>query len=272
MAIITEPPELTVKAGGNGNGSGSTVAETLGLDPGIKGVSVNVMTPQLELPGEAVEKTTKFLRSYAGFLKDRTDSYVDRVAELAEAKRRNGDALTRAGGPTTFLNYSYWNGFTAGPFQIYTDPAWRPGKIIAAGELAIMLGVVFVNPAPDLLGGGIPGTVALSGHNYRVRFETINLTTVNNELDFTFAGTFGAFPPALNFFLAFFVPANPGLNPNLYETNMTADITDAGQPFALVSTDHYDPDTEPGFFFISGTAGPEIQHDRACRYLVYNPV
>jgi hypothetical protein len=221
---------------------------------------INVMESSVELSPEVEQKAGRFMDNYLSLLKKQTDAYVNRMAEPQEG------APLKAAGPMTFLGYQYWNLLTVGPVQFIGNPPWRPNKIIAAGELTLMLGVVWVNPAPDP-GGGIPGTVALGGRPYRIRFETINLTNVTNGPDATFAGTFPPVP-GIHFFPWFFVPGDPGPNPYLLQTHLTADITQMAQPFAAFGTWHLDVDTEPAFLGMP-TQGPHWEHDAPCRYLVY---
>lgn len=214
-----------------------------------------------EVSPEVEEKAAYFMDNYLGFLKERTEAYVHRMADLkAEgATAELSEARTR-------LGYQYWNVLTVGPIQFFGDPPWRPSKIIAAGEWTLLLGVVWVNPAADP-GGGVPGTVVLGGRDYRVRFETVNLTTVSNGPDRTFTGTFPPVP-GIHFFPWYFRAGDPGINPNLYQTHLTADITNVAQPFAAFSTWHLDLDSEPGFLGLPSQYA-RWTYDQPCRYLVY---
>jgi len=221
---------------------------------------INVMESSVEVTPEVEAKAAHFMDNYLGRLKKQTDAYVNRMAEPTDS------AALKAGAPVTFLGYQYWNLLTIGPIQFFGNPPWRPNKIIAAGELTLLLGVVWVNPAPDP-GGGIPGTVALGGRPYRIRFETINLTNVTNGPDATFAGVFPPVP-GIHLFPWFFVPGDPGPNPYLLQTFLTADITQMAQPFAAFGTWHLDVDTEPTFLG-RPAQGPHWDFDAPCRYLVY---
>jgi hypothetical protein len=224
-------------------------------------VDLEAREAAVEVSPEVKEKAAHFMDNYMSFLKERTESYVQRMADL----KAQGPAA-ELGGPITALGYQYWNVLTLGPIQFFGNPPWRPSRIIAAGELALILGVVWVNPAPDP-GGGVPGTVVLGGRNYRIRFESINLTNVTNGPDRPFVGQFPAVP-SIHFFPWFFVPNDPGINPALYQTYLTADITNVAQPFAAFSTWHFDPDQEPGFLGLPNQPGG-WEHDRPCQYLVY---
>lgn len=208
---------------------------------------------------EIREKATQFVENYAGFLQERTEAYVKRLA--APGPKPEIGAPVLAGG------YQYWNCLTIGPVQFYGNPPYRPSKIIRQDELTLMLGVVWINPANGP-GGSLPGTVVLGGRDYRVVFESINLSDVVNGPDGVFSGTFGNPADVVNLFWWWFTPADPGPEPNLYETTLTADIAQSGQPLAAFSTWHYDIDEEPPFLMVPA-AGPHWQFERPARFLVY---
>jgi len=222
----------------------------------------------VEVSPEVEEKAAYFMDNYLTSLKQYTEAYVNRMADLKAriADRKAADATAELSEVRTRLGYQYWNVLTIGPLQFFGDPPWRPNRIIAAGEVALILGVVWVNPAADP-GGGVPGTVVLGGRDYRIRFETINLTSVTNGPDATFTGTFPPVP-GIHVFPWFFVPRDPGPNPYLFQTHLTADITNIAQPFAAFGTWHLDPDSEPGFLGLPTQRGG-FEHDVPCQYLVY---
>lgn len=209
-----------------------------------------------QVPEHILAKADRLISNYKAHLLEMTEAYVQRMEAATETSE-----LGLASG------YQYWDCLTAGPFQFYNDPPYRPSKIIAAGEWTLIIGVVWVNPA-NSDGGGLPGTVVLGDRNYRVSFETINLSTVANGPDRRFTGKFGNTANVVNVFYWWFRPQDPGINPALYETNLTADIVQIGQPMAAFSTWHFDPDVEPGFLG-RPTVGPGWQHDIPMRYMVY---
>jgi hypothetical protein len=134
--------------------------------------------------------------------------------------------------------------------------------------VALVLAVLFINPASNIF-NPISATTILGGRDFRVRFEQVDLTNVSNGPDFTFVGTFPATAPVITFFPFFFVAPNPGANPQLIETNVTADITNLAQPFAAFATNHLDLDEDPGFLGIPPVP-PQLQYDIPLRYLVYS--
>jgi hypothetical protein len=130
-----------------------------------------------------------------------------------------------------------------------------------------MLGVVWINPLNGP-GGSLPGTIVLGARHYRVRFETVNVSNVTDGPDAMFAGVFSSPAPIVSVYPFWFVPADPGPNPRLYETTLTCDIVEGGQPMAAFSTWHVDLDSEPPFLGLPGVP-PGLQYDIPARYLVY---
>jgi hypothetical protein len=155
-----------------------------------------------------------------------------------------------------------------GPIQFFGDPPYRPAKIIAAGQLAYFLGVIWINPL-NSPGGGIPGTVALGSRTHISFFETVNLTNVSNGPDFVSPGTFPGPAPVITVVPWFFIAPNPGPRPTIYETHFAVDIAQPGQPFAALATWHLDVDFEPAFLGVP-PAWPQWRHDIPARYLVYS--
>lgn len=256
--LIREPEKITVKLTG-GDGGTTVVKEKSSILVNKNGnIIVNPMTPQVEIPADINEKALTFMDSYYRYLQARTDAYIERSAN------GNGELQQEAGEPV-YLGYQFWNALTVGPIQFTWNPPYRPSKIIAAGELTLMLGVVWINPAPF---GPFSGRIILGGRNYRTRFETINLSNVSNGPSAMFTGHFSAPAPTINFFPWWFIPGDPGQNPDLYETTLTADITDPAQPFAAFSTWHQDLDVEPGFLG-RPTRWPEWQYDVPAKFMVY---
>jgi len=216
----------------------------------------------IEVPTDVLDRVRNFVEGYTTSLEAKTEAFA-RSVEAAKAGPK-----TEAADPVLPGGYQYWNILSLGPFQAFGPVGpYRPSKIIAAGELAWMSAVVWINPLAGP-GGSLPGTTVLGSRPWRLRFETINLSTVTNGPDATFIGTFSGPAPIVSVFTWFFIPGDPGINPNLYETNVTIDITNPAQPFAGFATWHFDPDIEPGFLGIP-TVGPRLQHDIPARYLVY---
>jgi hypothetical protein len=216
---------------------------------------VMIESPQAGVSEEMMQKAQVFVDRVVSRLQNQTDDYVMRMSTRIEA------------GTPVISGYQYWNCLTIGPIQFIGNPPYLPNKIVRAGNPAFMIGIVWVNPAPGP-GASLPGTTVLGGRPYRVRFESLNLSTVSDGPDATFSGTFSSPAPVITPFLWAMPTPDPGVNPALLEINLTADITLGGQPFAAFSTWHFDLDTEPGFLGLP-TQGPETQFERPARILVY---
>jgi hypothetical protein len=217
---------------------------------------VMVQAPEIEVSEDVKDKAQVFI-----------DAYRKRLTHATEAFAHRQEAEIEAGEPQLPLGYQYWNCLTVGPIQFFGNPPYRPGKIIAAGEACLLLGVIWINPVNGP-GGSLPGTIVLGGRPWRARFEGIDLTSVANGPDFTYAGVFASPAPVVTL-LPYWMPTpDPGINPRLYEMNFTADVTLPGQPFAAFSTWHLEPDMEPGFLGL-GPVGPQWQFERPARFLIY---
>lgn len=256
-AVKPKAQVMTVEAGAI-DAAKQPTSITTGPLAKVVPLKIETMPTQLEIPAEIDEKACRFIENYERMLQERTEAYCERMQEVMQPE---------AGGPVLAAGYQYWNCLTVGPIQFFANPPYRPAKIIAAGELTLMLGVVWINPSNGP-GGSLPGTDVLGARHYRVRFEAINLSNVTNGPDATFTGAFASPAPVVNVFPHWFMPADPGINPSLYESTLTADITEMGQPFAAFSTWHLDLDSEPGFLG-RPTVGPQWQYDMPARYLVY---
>jgi hypothetical protein len=215
---------------------------------------------EVEVPAEIEEKAAHFIDNYKGFLKERTEAYKHRAAE----------PQAEAGGPVLASGYQYWNCLLVGPIQFYRDPPYRPSNIIAGGEASLMLGIVWINPANGP-GGSLPGTVVFGGRKCNWRFETINLSHVQNEPNKGGMLTLDNPAKSIYIFRWWRTWPNPGYTPNLYETYFTADIVEAGQPFAAFSTWHYSIDREPGFLAAGYDvpSRPPGMYEGPARFLVY---
>lgn len=229
---------------------------------------VVIEAPETEASAEILQKADVFIDRMVKKIEEQTEAYAMRVSVEIEAGRPESGAPMLPGG------YQYWNCLTIGPIQFFRNPPYRPGKIVAAGEACLMLGLIWVNPALGP-GASLPGTTVLGGRPFRARFEGINLTTVANGPDRTFTGTFSSPAPVVTRLRWFMPTPDPGVNPALYEVNLTADVTLGGQPFAAFSTWHYDPDYEPEFLRYTPWDRPTVsahwQFERPARFLIYRP-
>ncbi|MFI0453691.1 hypothetical protein [Actinomadura sp. 6N118] len=214
-----------------------------------------------------IERLAPGVEKYLEFLRTGSDAPEESAAGTTEAAAvaRIGDAVS----PICPL-YVPFDVVAIGPIQTFGSPpgqAIPPHKVIGHTENALILAVVFVNPLSSAACGYfMPPTTQLSGRDFRVRLEQVNLSTVANGPDDTFTGTFTGLPLTLAPFLI--SGADPGPNPNLFEANITVDIDDPQQPFAAFATNVLDLDNDPAFAGIPAQPAG-FKHRIPIRYLVY---
>ena len=209
------------------------------------------------LPPDVQAKAKQWVNGYKAKLVAQTNEYLAKAA---------AGVATQAG-EIVVSGYLHWDIVTISPIQFTGFPPFQPSRIIGSNEAALLLAVLFINPA--IGPGGLSATTILGGRNFRVRFEQVNLTDVTDGPDFTFVGAFPPLAPALSLFPVVIVAPNPGANPRLVELNVTADITNLAQPFAAFATHHINIDAEPGFLGIPAVGAPRLVHEIPLRYLIY---
>lgn len=226
----------------------------------------------IEVSDEARERAAELSQAYADRVLTTSRALAHRLEETQTRQEPQGlqvpGMAPQAGGPITYTGYQYWNCLLAGPYQIVGDPPFRPGNIITAGEPALFIALIWVNPLLSP-GGGLAGTTVLGGREYRACFETVDITDVQNGPDWSLTQTFGSPANVVTTIPWFFRAPDPGPSkPKIYETHFAVDVTLPGQPFAAMATWHYDPNSDPGFMMVP-SVGPQWQHDVPARYLVH---
>ncbi len=204
-----------------------------------------------EVPADRQERARAWADGYTARLQQSVDRYT---AALQPAPG------PRIGEPTvgSYVAFDIW---ATTPIQFGGPPPYRPGKIIAAGEWALIFAALFVNSLVDIPRGfAVPPTVQLGGRTYRVRMEQIDLTNVADGPDDTRQATFTAPAPVITPLFFWFMPTDPGPNPRLVEANFTADIVGMAQPYAAFATEILDVDETP----------PRFRQCCPVRYLVYS--
>ena len=231
---------------------------------------------QVDVPDEVRERADEQMAEYRTRLLQATETYPHRLQEWKDRQDPQGPGpapqsasqiVPQAGEPEIPGGYKYWDSLLAGPYQVVDTPPYRPGNIIAAGEWAFFIGVIWVNPHHSP-GGGLPGTNFLADREYRACFETLNISDAveGRELDVT--DRFDSPADVLTLIPWFFRPTDPGPKPRILETHFAVDLTLSGMPFATLATWHLDPNAEPGFLFVPPVSA-QLQHDLPARYLVY---
>ncbi|MEZ4658903.1 MAG: hypothetical protein R2911_15160 [Caldilineaceae bacterium] len=222
---------------------------------------------------------------------------VEKLTAEYEAEMQEEGVAEAVAGPTTRVRghrpYMWWNIVVAGPFQrARRNGPFLPAKIFQNSEPAFIVGGIWMNRNPiNWAPTGPSAASIMAAFNMRIRFETMNLTTVTDGPD---PAPVDMNPihaaPGRSYFKTFYrqigrghFPAPPNGHPNLYELNVTADITEtAPQEFAGFSTWVYDPDLEPPFYAppfgrfglrVPGGRRPAVhpgwQYDVPMRFMVY---
>ncbi|MDJ0693010.1 hypothetical protein [Mastigocoleus sp. MO_188.B34] len=206
-------------------------------------------------------------------LTKQTDEYTKRAMAMARGEGLEIAEPISIGGP---VPYPWFNVILAGPFQpLLPGGPFLPQKVIRAGEPAFMIGIVWRNPVGVNWDPTAPqANVLMAAYNLRVWLETCNVTTCGNGPDF---GPINFAPLGGGFLNGFIQPINFPVpqqgRPNLYEMNLTADVSGpvGGLPFAGYATWVFNPDLEPAIFppFIRPGVPPHWDYDKPARFLVY---
>jgi len=261
--------EIIVSNGNGGNGNGGTLTR---VEAGKKNIRVAYAKGLKRAPAELVERYESMLDERAARLKERIKANVEKALELATKKYRTAE-------PVHDFNpsYKWWDVFVEGPIQDLNLPAFRPHKIIRSNETALFNVYVVKNPNP--MYGGPSALTVLCGRPFRLRAITCNLSTcgcgpsvsVDSAFDFDTVQSFG---------LVLQFPAAPQGEPDLYEVNVTLDVTDAfQQPDAGFATRLSDIDDDPSMntqFTFPNTQiladiaqPPHVHEELPMRFLVY---
>jgi len=235
-------------------------------------ITIEVAGGGKQPPAEIQEKAKLIKEQITARIVKSTNDWKEKKLTAAKTpKPAAADSVLSSG-------YMYWNVLTDGPYQDFVDAPYRPSKVIAWGEWAVLWAGIWINPLTSD-GGGFSGTTVLGTRKYNAYFESINLTNVTDGPDLHIADTFTGPAPVITWLPWYFGPdsfPDPGPRPHLYEVNFTIDIEDLGQPLAAFNTWHYDPDFESAFSgfepFVPPVPylGPLLQHDRPARFLVYH--
>jgi hypothetical protein len=229
--------------------------------------SVSIVDPELKAePQPQVPQGAEEWRQAA----ERTlMAKVEEYASKMDARHRAGEDRQQLGEPTVGT-YVALDVLAYSPIQQITFPPYEPSRIIAANEDAVIWALVFINPTVDVgQGFAVPATVQLGGRRLRVRLEQVNMSDLTNGPDQTFALTLSSPAPSLIWVPFQFTATDPGVNPDLFEANVTVDIADPAQPYAAFATHHVSVDADPGFLGIPPQEGWQLLHNIPMRYLVY---
>jgi hypothetical protein len=208
------------------------------------------------------------------------EAYTHAAVESGQKKVAEVHAQQQAGiaiaDPVTFVGGTYYQWcdlFVAGPFQsILPTGPFLPTRVLRSGEAAVMLAILWRNPAP--IGGGFGPSAAqvMSPFEFQVKAHGITINTG--------AGTPDVTPPPQVFGPGFVnivpftiptLPAPPDGDPRLLEYHVTFDVKSVGvglPPFAGFATRWFNPDFQPPFLGLPGI-NPGFIEEAPVRVLVY---
>jgi hypothetical protein len=219
-------------------------------------------------PDADLAKATQWANDYLGKLTTRTNERLANVTRPNGAVSSNGEFGPKIGEPTVGP-YVAFDVASTSPIQFTGLPPYQPSKVIAAGEAAILIAFMWINPVPDPLHGfAVPPTVQLGGRGWRLTLDLADITTLTSA-KLAQTGTYGAPAPSLSVAIFPLPTPDPGADAAVYEANLTFDITDPGQPYAAFATNFFDVDDDPGFLFVP-PAVAQWRHELPNRYLVYH--
>lgn len=218
---------------------------------------------RLNVSQDVQDAADAWIENYKGTLIGRGEQYLQRLAG------QSSDGAASLGEPTV-NDYVSFDVVAVSPIQFLSLPPYAPNKIVAAGELMLLLAVQWINPQVDVANGfAIPATVQLGGRILRLSFDQLNLTTATAGPNFVHHIPLPSPAPAF-IIAAQFVLAPPVGTPQLIEVNVTSDIENPAQPYAAFATWHEDVDTDlPWFMGFPPTVLPGLRHDVPMRYMVY---
>ena len=217
---------------------------------------------------ELIESHLAEMDAFVASLKDRTEQYVKRAME--KAKTGPSSVELEIGGPIgqVYPLYPWWNLLIVGPFQTTGGVQLLPRKILRPGT-SLIWALLWRNPAPiDWVAGNPSAAEIMNGRDFSLWAEMINLTNVTDGPDIQIVGSFSV-GNYLDAYALYFNPPTPVQGkPDLYEVNVTLDITEDSQPMAGFATWVFDLDTEPGFLGLP-TVPAHWHYEKPMRFLVY---
>jgi hypothetical protein len=258
LSLEIENQEVSGTGTANGyeeySSSGVSVMTAAELGAKIEG-------PQVQAPGHVQAGVENILKQ----MKAKMAGHVGKNVQKALMANGQGPQVM-AGEVVDDAGYEYWDILAISPQQFIAPPfTFRPHKVVAGGEFVLLTAVLFINPLATT-GGGPSATTHLGGRDFRIRFEQVDLTNVANGADFTLVGQFSPIAPVISIFSVLTLAPNPGPNPQLVELNVTADITNPGQPYAAFATQWFDIENDPGWP-VPRQGG--LRNPVPLRYLVY---
>lgn len=266
------PEEMIISGNGNesGNGGDANMAGAENATYKRLAVARGTQVPNKEL----LERYDSLLEAYAGKLENVIQHQARKastgVTGDAGAGIELGEVISGGGyGPYYKGYYKWWDVFVVGPIQNISHPPFLPHKIISGGEYAFFFVFVVKNPLPTP-GGGPSALTLLQCRKFQLNAELMNLTNVTNGPDIQINSEFNG-RVVQPYLMVFRAPYPKDGKPDLYEINVTADVTDCPQPFAAFATRILDIDRDPDGlpFPLDARKGPHVHDEQPMRFLVY---
>lgn len=215
--------------------------------------------------------------------------YADTLAEKFKTRSKiyvkNAKELKREGPKEIFVSeeapvndtswwppYPWWNIFLVGPIQwVKEDPeSLKPAKILVYGKDIYFIVFVWRNSAGIKWTGGPSAQRLMSGQPFRINFEIINLTKVQqgSEPEPAISDTFSDF---LQWYVVKLpVQTQPSRErPDLYHLYATIDLSgQQEQQMSGFSTWLFEPEIEPVWWMLPSQT-PKLQMDVPAQFMIY---
>lgn len=258
-----------VVSNGNGNGNGSNGGALATVETATTLERMAFAEGSQRPSEELLERYESILDAYAKKVQDRIELNVKKAIALAKQGPQAGIELAEpinVGPPL----YKWWDVFVVGPIQNITLPPFLPHKIIADNERAFFLAFVVKNPLPMF--GGPSALTVMNGRRFNLNAHFCNLTTCSAGPRIRIRSRFNT-SVVQPFLLVFNPPTAQQGRPDLYEVNITVDVTEFQQPMAGFATRILDIDTDPDGlpFPLDAAKGPHVHDEQPMRFLVYRP-
>ena len=242
-------------------------------------------------PKETLDAIDTLVKDAEQALARGTEEYGRQYNELVKKAKASiakaGDSTAELAGPvTSFLGFRYqWFDLIAvGPFQqVQPLGPFAPARVIRSGELAILLAAVWRNPFALPFGPNPSAAQIMTGMQYTVRGQTVNVNDVSNGPDLgSVLNTFGAGNVNVHPLVIPSVSAPPDGSPRMLDISLTIDVRSGASglpPFAGYASRWLQLDSAPPFVFpfipnvgpvvVPGT-NPGFVNDTPVRVLIYS--
>lgn len=221
---------------------------------------------------QLVEHHLTSLNGCKDFLTGKTGAYVKKSLEIVAQGHENHKSPGTDGVEKLPVPYPWWLLFIAGPFQRLEHSFHEhcfPQKSIQSGW-AFFWCFLWRNPAPVDWVNGLPSAAELmSGKSYHICVETLNFSQVAKgpEIDLNSKFCLDDCMEAMLFVFNFSPPAQR--RREIYQMNVTAEMTEAELPLIAFANSINDLSLEPSFLFEPENSTRLLFHETPLNFLVY---